>query len=177
MQPDPAQPPTSPIPGADPHDAVRVLVAMHDIACPSCGFNLRGCAEARCPECGECYGAYLALGAPVAAFTDRWRVTRIAGGAFLQIVGAAHLATGVIGLVAAIWSEITYGLYNAWTIVAVHLCAGAAAASALVIDEASRRGAAFLPRTLAQVIVLIVIALVVVVSLAPGLLSLILEVL
>jgi hypothetical protein len=30
-----------------------VFLAERDVACPACGYNLRGLREHRCPECGE----------------------------------------------------------------------------------------------------------------------------
>ena len=36
----------------DPALIVQFL-AQNDVACPSCGYSLRGCAQPCCPECGE----------------------------------------------------------------------------------------------------------------------------
>lgn len=34
--------------------AMRVeFLRERDVPCPSCGYNLRGCAEGKCPECGR----------------------------------------------------------------------------------------------------------------------------
>lgn len=34
-------------------NALAAHLADHDAPCPGCGYNLRGCAEAICPECGQ----------------------------------------------------------------------------------------------------------------------------
>ena len=31
------------------------IVTAEDVPCPSCGYNLRGLREARCPECGSSF--------------------------------------------------------------------------------------------------------------------------
>lgn len=31
------------------------IVTPEDVPCPSCGYNLRGLREARCPECGSSF--------------------------------------------------------------------------------------------------------------------------
>lgn len=33
-------------------DLLKALLARRDLACPSCGYNLRGVAGPNCPECG-----------------------------------------------------------------------------------------------------------------------------
>lgn len=34
-------------------DLLPAFLASQDVACPGCGYNLRGLREPRCPECGE----------------------------------------------------------------------------------------------------------------------------
>jgi len=36
---------------------IRALLADRDLKCPWCGYNLRGVAHARCPECGGTFFA------------------------------------------------------------------------------------------------------------------------
>ena len=42
--------PTAPDPAET--DALRQFLAERDVACPGCGYNLRGSAGKQCPECG-----------------------------------------------------------------------------------------------------------------------------
>src|ERR1051326_1221584 len=60
---------------ADP--ALVGFLASRDVACPKCGYNLRGVESARCPECGE----RLELGLAPAKRFGGW-------GAFLLLVFA-----------------------------------------------------------------------------------------
>lgn len=50
---DPEKALSTPIPPAarDDADLVRAFLATRDVACPGCGYNLRGLAGTRCPEC------------------------------------------------------------------------------------------------------------------------------
>lgn len=36
-----------------PSQPLKQLLGDHDAPCPSCGYNLRGCEESNCPECGK----------------------------------------------------------------------------------------------------------------------------
>lgn len=45
-------------------DLLPVFLAARDVACPSCGYNLRGLREARCPECGEAIALQVGLVEP-----------------------------------------------------------------------------------------------------------------
>jgi hypothetical protein len=45
-------------------DLLPVFLAERDVACPSCGYNLRGLREARCPECGEAIALRVGLVEP-----------------------------------------------------------------------------------------------------------------
>lgn len=38
---------------AEPSDQLRSFLAERDVACPGCGYNLRGLTGDRCPECNE----------------------------------------------------------------------------------------------------------------------------
>ncbi|MFG0275964.1 MAG: hypothetical protein ACF8QF_13010 [Phycisphaerales bacterium] len=169
--PDPPAPTNAPPDGAaQSRTALRAFVALHDIACPTCGFNLRGCAEERCPECGETYGAYLALGPPTAVFRDRASVLRTVGATLLAVVAVAHLSVGAVGLIAAFASAFSFGVYGGWTEVIGHLVAGAAAAGLLAADRIVG-AAAPRARELVRILAIVAIALLGAFSLAPALLS------
>ncbi|GMV26170.1 MAG: hypothetical protein AMXMBFR58_22010 [Phycisphaerae bacterium] len=47
-----ATPDRSP-PAAPPPDFLRGFLAEHDVACPSCGYNLRALTATVCPECRQ----------------------------------------------------------------------------------------------------------------------------
>jgi hypothetical protein len=34
---------------------LRAFLAERDVACPGCGYNLRGCKASQCPECGDVF--------------------------------------------------------------------------------------------------------------------------
>src|SRR4051794_13859762 len=42
-----------------------VTEIAHERLCQTCGYNLRGLAEARCPECGEPFNPTAAVGAHI----------------------------------------------------------------------------------------------------------------
>lgn len=39
--------------GRDDSDILKEYLAARDVACPGCGYNLRGLTTGRCPECAE----------------------------------------------------------------------------------------------------------------------------
>lgn len=47
---------------AEQSEVVRGFLAMRDMACPGCGYNLRGSAGEACPECGRAIELALAGG-------------------------------------------------------------------------------------------------------------------
>ena len=40
-------------PGHSESELLKMLLAVRDIPCPVCGYNLRGIASNKCPECGR----------------------------------------------------------------------------------------------------------------------------
>lgn len=45
-------------------DLLPTFLAGRDVACPACGYNLRGLREPRCPECGEAIALRVGLVEP-----------------------------------------------------------------------------------------------------------------
>lgn len=65
---------------ADP--SLTDLLARHDVPCPRCGYNLRGCRSATCPECGTPF-TFNDLATPIGRASLPWAITLIAWSAAL----------------------------------------------------------------------------------------------
>jgi len=68
----------------DDAELIRAFLARRDVACPGCGYNLRGLAGTRCPECER----EITLGVSRSE-QGRWR------GPAVVLLGAILLALGV----------------------------------------------------------------------------------
>ncbi len=108
----------------------RVYLAVTDAPCPACGYNLRGSAGDKCPECA----AAIELAVREEAPAKRWDLVAVIGIVLTTLYFAIHGAwqlvwvldqnfggTGIVGfrgafIVGAITSLLTAGLGAAWCI-------------------------------------------------------------
>lgn len=76
--------------------ALRAYLAERDCPCPNCGYNLRGLAGERCPECNQALRLGVELGEPgVGRFLAVLLPLAIAGGAFAIGLSIIVVISGV----------------------------------------------------------------------------------
>lgn len=79
-------------------DSLRAYLASRDCPCPGCGYNLRGLATSRCPECSQHLRLSVALFEPgLGRFLAVLLPPAIVGGAFtmgLMVVLISSLSNG-----------------------------------------------------------------------------------
>lgn len=101
----------------DEHDlaALRAYLAERDVACPSCGYNLRGLQSPACPECNQALKLQVGLAEPRIGHFIAGLVGLAMGFGFCFIVGLwglfaaprttmlIPLGAGVVVLGASLW--------------------------------------------------------------------------
>ncbi len=84
------------MPRASEGDRLLAFLATRDLACPGCGYNLRGLATPRCPECGRAISPADLVPLGFHAARDR----SLFGTA--SLIGFAGVATQAAGIIAGV---------------------------------------------------------------------------
>jgi len=89
----------------------RLHLQGHDVACPRCGYNLRGMKRLRCPECGREF-SWQDMRAPEARIS--WRTAAVDLFGLFATVGVNMLLVGVTAAAVIVFAKGSWFTDELW---------------------------------------------------------------